>query len=355
MFENMTFDYLMARMLSKVPDTMDKREGSIIYDAIAPVAVELAEAYIQLEMVVNESFADTQTRPYLIRRVAEHGITPYKATRAILKGVFTPANINIPIGARFNCEELNYAVIAKISDGIYQVQCESYGTVGNEYLGTLIPINYISGLQTARLTEVLIPGENEEETEDLRQRYFDSFYTQAYGGNIADYKKKTNAIEGVGATKVTPVWQGGGTVLLTILDSKYNPASDVLIDKVQTLINPHFDQSGVGISPVGHLTTVRTADVVKINVSAKFQLVNGYTFEMIENKVKEIISNYLLELRSTWQNNNNTIIRVLMIESELINNIEAIVDITDTTVNGESRNLTLGKYEVPVLGGVVNE
>ena len=77
---------------------------------------------------------------------------------------------------------------------------------------------------------------------------------------------------------------------------------------------------------------------------------------MIENKVKEIISNYLLELRSTWQNNNNnTIIRVLMIESELINNIEAIVDITDTTVNGESRNLTLGKYEVPVLGGVVNE
>ena len=120
MFENMTFDYLMARMLSKVPDTMDKREGSIIYDAIAPVAAELAEAYIQLETVLNESFADTQTRPYLIRRVAERGITPYKATRAILRAVFTPVDINIPMGARFSCEELNYTVIAKFSDGVYQ-------------------------------------------------------------------------------------------------------------------------------------------------------------------------------------------------------------------------------------------
>ena len=53
--------------------------------------------------------------------------------------------------------------------------------------------------------------------------------------------------------------------------------------------------------------------------------------------------------------NKNTVVRVLMIETELINNIEAIVDITDTTVNGESKNLTLGEYEVPVLGGVVNE
>ena len=355
MFENMTYDYLLARMLSKVPDSMDKREGSIIYDAIAPVAVELAEAYIQLETVLNESFADTQTRPYLIRRVAERGITPYKATRAILRAVFTPADINIPMGARFSCEELNYTVTGKIENGTYTVECESYGVIGNEYLGTLIPINYISGLQTARLTEVLIPGEDDENTEDLRQRYFDSFDTQAYGGNIADYKKKTNAIEGVGATKVTPVWQGGGTVLLTILDSKYNPASDVLIDKVQTLINPHFDQSGVGISPIGHLTTVRTADVVEINVSAKFQLADGYTFEMIESKVREIISDYLLSLRSEWAKNKNTVVRVLMIETELINNIEAIVDITDTTVNGESKNLTLGEYEVPVLGGVVNE
>ena len=34
--DEMTFDYIMNRMLESVPDTVDKREGSIIYDALAP-------------------------------------------------------------------------------------------------------------------------------------------------------------------------------------------------------------------------------------------------------------------------------------------------------------------------------
>ena len=36
--DEMTFDYIMNRMLESVPDTVDKREGSIIYDALAPSA-----------------------------------------------------------------------------------------------------------------------------------------------------------------------------------------------------------------------------------------------------------------------------------------------------------------------------
>ena len=32
--DEMTFDYIMNRMLESVPDTVDKREGSIIYDAL---------------------------------------------------------------------------------------------------------------------------------------------------------------------------------------------------------------------------------------------------------------------------------------------------------------------------------
>ena len=39
----MTFDYIMNRMLESVRDTVDKREGSIIYDALAPAAAELVK------------------------------------------------------------------------------------------------------------------------------------------------------------------------------------------------------------------------------------------------------------------------------------------------------------------------
>ena len=59
MFEGYTFEYLMESMLSRVPDSLDKREGSIIYDALAPAAAELAQMYIV---------------PVLLLQVQEHHI-----------------------------------------------------------------------------------------------------------------------------------------------------------------------------------------------------------------------------------------------------------------------------------------
>lgn len=94
MYEDMTFEVLMERMMGRIPDTVDKREGSIIYNALAPAAVELSNMYIGLEWVMDQSFADTQGREYLIRRCAERGITPDAATCAVLKGVF---NMDIPV------------------------------------------------------------------------------------------------------------------------------------------------------------------------------------------------------------------------------------------------------------------
>ena len=37
-YEEMTYERIMSRCLARVPGTVDKREGSIIYDAIAPAA-----------------------------------------------------------------------------------------------------------------------------------------------------------------------------------------------------------------------------------------------------------------------------------------------------------------------------
>ena len=189
-YEDITYEVILQRMLDKVPDNMDKREGSIIYDALAPAAVELQLMYIELDTILKETFADTAQRDYLVRRVAERGIEPYNATYAKLKGIFTPTSLNIPIGSRFSCNDLNYVVISKIQDGEYQLQCETLGISGNGNFGDLIPIDYIQGLETAKLNELLIPGEDEEDVESLRQRYFASFETKPYGGNKKDYIQK---------------------------------------------------------------------------------------------------------------------------------------------------------------------
>ena len=73
MYEGITYEIILKRMLDKVSDTIDKREGSVIYDALAPAALELQIMYIELDVILNESFGDTASRKYLIKRAAERG------------------------------------------------------------------------------------------------------------------------------------------------------------------------------------------------------------------------------------------------------------------------------------------
>ena len=317
-YEDITYEVILQRMLDRVPNNMDKREGSIIFDALAPAAVELQLMYIELDTILKETFADTAQRDYLVRRAAERGIEPYEATYATLKGIFTPSSLEIPIGSRFSCNELNYVITSKIQDGEYQLQCETLGVDGNANFGDLIPIDYIQGLETAKLTELLIPGEDEEDVESLRERYFASFETKPYGGNKKDYIQKTNAIAGVGSTKVTPIWQGGGTVLLTILNSEYSKASNALIKAVQEEIDPTQDGTGMGIAPIGHIVTVQTVEEVPINVKATFGFDEGYSFNSLKSTIQNVISEYLLDLRKNWANQISTVVRISQIETKIL-------------------------------------
>lgn len=117
MYENMSVEVILERMIDRVVEqdnTLDTREGSIIYNALAPAAVELMGMYIEAQRIMDETFADTASREYLIKRCKERGISPQPATNAILKGVFEPSTLEIPIGSRYSLENLNYVVIEKL-------------------------------------------------------------------------------------------------------------------------------------------------------------------------------------------------------------------------------------------------
>lgn len=208
MFEEQTFEKILNRMLSRVQADIDKREGSILYDALAPAAAELAQLYIELHHTIKESYADTASREYLILRCKERGISPKPATKAKLECTVLPDFLDV-IGKRFNLGTFNYIIKERSDSGKYLAECETAGEAGNRYLGNMIPMEYIQGLQSATLTKVLIHGEEEESTEKLRERYFDSLKTQSFGGNKRDYMEKVLSISGVGAVKVVPWWKGG--------------------------------------------------------------------------------------------------------------------------------------------------
>lgn len=349
MYEQTTFEGILGEMLSQMPDTLDKREGSIIYNALAPAAIELQNMYIQLDVILNETFADSASREYLIKRAAERGIKPSQATSAILKGEF---NIDVELGKRFSLEDLNYIVTEKISSGIFKLKCETPGIVGNQYLGRLIPIDYIDNLTSTNLTEVLIPGEDEETTESLRNRYFSNLSSQPFGGNIDDYKQKTNDLDGVGGVKVYPVFFGAGTVKLVIIDSTFGVPTTVLIDNVQKAIDPIINQGqGVGIAPIGHAVTVEGVASTIVNVEANITYQVGWSFEDVESYVEAAIDNYFLELSKTWAESENLIVRISQIESRLLE-ISGIVDVANTTINTLAQNLILDADSIPIRGSV---
>lgn len=355
MYENQTYEEILKRSLERVTTGVDKREGSVIMNAIAPVSAEHANIYILLDNIIKNGYADTAGREYLIQRCKERGITPYSATKAVLKGKF---NMEIPLNARFNLNELNYIAIAFINsaDGYfyYQLECETVGTQGNKYFGTLGAIEYIDKDLEGELVELLIPAEDVEDTEALRKRYLSSFASISYGGNKQDYKEKTNALDGVGGTVVIPVWNGGGTVKLIIIDSDYNVASDVLVANVQNAIDPTPQGTGSGIAPIGHEVTVVSAKEFPVNVTSKFVLEANATWIQTEGLVKEAIENYLLELRHLWEDSDGkVVVRVSQLENRLLS-VEGVLDIADTKVNGLTTNLALEQGDIPVFGGVSN-
>lgn len=351
MFEEITVESLMNRMLAKAPNNIDKREGSIIYDALMPVAIELKHAYIELDVIITETFGDTATRKYLIKRAKERGLEPYPATKGIMKAVF---NMNVPIGSRFNLNELNYTVIEKISDGVFRVECETAGSDANRNFGQLIPIDYINGLETAEITEMLIAGEDEEGTEEFRQRYFASFNAQAYGGNVHDYRTKVKPIAGVGGCKVYRAheWNGGGTVKLVITDSDYHVPSTELVNKVQTLIDPVVNSGeGNGVAPIGHFVTVVAANAANVDITLRLSFQENWNWQKCQTNIENAIDDYFYELNKFWDTEAQIIVRVAQIEARILA-LEGVVDVLHTSINGTDRNIVIDKDSLVVRGDV---
>jgi len=348
-FEDMTYENILNDMLSRVPSDVDKREGSIIYDALAPAAFKLAEAYFMLMNYVDLFYADTAIGEFLSRRAAELGVVRRSATKAIRK-IVTTGTANV--GTRWGLADTTYIITEKISNTEYKAECEQFGAIGNMYTGPLDNIDNVPDI-SAEITDILIPGEEEETDESLRQRYFSTLASQAFGGNIADYKEKVSALPGVGGVKVEPVWNGGGTVKLTIIDSDYNKPSSTLIDDLQNAVDPEQNQGeGYGIAPIGHVVTVVGVEEVSIDIEPEITLQSGYTWGDVKPAVETAINDYFTELRSVWADSNSLVVRISQIEVRVLG-ITGIVDIQNTKLNGTQQNIELGAYEIPVLGEVV--
>ena len=97
--------------------------------------------------------------------------------------------------------------------------------------------------------------------------------------------------------------------------------------------------------------TVEAASQLEVQLTTHLTFKES-SWENVSIRVNEVVEQYFNELRAKWSEN-DIVVRISQIESRLLE-IEGIIDVENTMLNGSSKNLYLSGEDVPILVGVVN-
>lgn len=369
-----TYAKLLADMLSHVPEDLNKREGSLIRTSLAAAAWAIEGLYLDMEYIQKQSFGETATTQYLDYIAEEAGLERKAAVPAIREGRF---NIAPPVDTQFSVMEPGanvYYTLTKAAvnspDASYpdtpyvgELTCQTAGSIGNVYSGKLGVVGFVNGLTSAILTGTLIPGEDVETDASLRARYLSAVGRVEFAGNIDAYKKLLLAQTGVGAVQIYPVWNGPGTVLISVCDEDYLPITNTRLQELQMYVCPpqagddNPSANGYGMAPIGAVVTITTPSKYNITVTGKVTIKSSSskTIEEIQEQAEERLNEYIYELCQSWGEMSawnmasysltvyyNKILAIL-------NTLDDVEVATNVKVNGGSLNITL--TQTPAVNG----
>ena len=365
---NKDYRALLNAMLDRVPDTFDKRDTSPIPTALGPAAWALEGFYLALYSVQGQAFIQTATGQNLDMLAVVAGISRAPATPAVRLGVFNTA---VPVGARFSTingeNSINFTVTAETeAPNQFQLTAERVGSVGNEYTGAILPVTAVPGLTSAAITDILIPGVDEEDDEAFRTRIVTALNERPYGGNIASYREWVRNVDGTGPVQVWPTWNGGGTVKLSVMGADNLPASDALLTSVENAIDPPPNKGlGLGLATIGADVTVVAPESVSVNIAATVSLAPGYVIGQVQQPVETALETYMESVRAGWGTPVSTsssadilynadVYHARVIAAML--SVPGVLNVSDVMLNGAAADVALVQSEevqqVPVLGTV---
>ena len=375
-FSGYTKAQIERDMLAQVDPSLDTRQGSMIQTALGPVAWYLEGLYMTLSQIQQNSNPSTAVGEALELLTAARNVNRTQARAAVRRGTF---NVEIPTGSQFRtingADSLVFTSgnLISSSDGsyVYQLTCNTPGSAGNSYTGALLPVTAIAGLTSATIGTVITAGTDEETDDSLRSRYFLSFDTPAFGGNISSYRQTILALDGVGAVQVYPVWNGGGTVLCSILGDDLKPALPATVQEVQNYICPPEDgeaspsPNGYGMAPIGAAVTITTGTELSLDITCDIEFAESVQngVETYQQEIEQKIQEYIDQVNSDWGNPliSQAVSYPLTVYvsriSYAILQIPAVINVTNVKINGSSADLRLTEtaqlQQVAVLGEVV--
>lgn len=350
MFEDRTYENILAEMLTMAPAGIDTRQGSIFYDAVAPQAFKLSKFYQDLNMVFELIFIDSATNEYLDKKASEHGVTRLAAKAC--KRQFSYVGTTPSSGERFFVGGI-YFVLKLDENGELFVEAEEPGENANNIPSgeRLVPLNNILGLDEATLGDIIEPGTEKESDEDLRRRIREKIAGPAENGNKQHYKTWCEEVAGVGRARIFPLWNGPNTVKGVLIDTEGQPASGAVVANVQEYIDPGGLGLGEGVANLGAKFTAAAANPIVIDISYTAVLKAGSTAQMAQEQTQTALTDYLKDIALNTPEGENIVIRLTSIGA-IINGLDAILDYSNLTLNGGTTNIPIDIESVAVLGVV---
>lgn len=352
MFEEYTEDYFMEQA-REMGDALgvDTREGSVYMDAAAGHCLRAAKFYEDLRSVFNMLFADTCSGDVLDEWAAQKQIYRKAATPSYYEPVFEGVASADLVGDRFMAGGY-YFVLVQAGEKFY-LQSELTGTATN-YLTKgerLIPVRNTMGLRSAVLGDMYAAGTDQENDEELRERWKETLSEPAENWNKQQYKVCCESYDGVGRAIITPLAYGPCTVKALIISSEGTAPPESLIEQIQEEMDPGSQGIGQGKVLLGCKFYAVAAGQEAVDISFDVVTASGYSLETIKETVCKELVQYMKDIALDTPDEEDMVVQYMKVIG-ILANTAGIKDLADLSLNGVAENVSIGADNVPVLGNL---
>lgn len=345
MYESITVESIKSDILGRLSTDINTSEGSFVNDMVSTVAYEIWKMYQSLDALIPIAFVDETSGQYIDKRCAEYGIARKAGTKATTTLSFTGTDGTIiPEGKVFLTSdglefETDETVTIINGEATVTATAAEIGAAYNVAEGEITKqLVNISGL-TAVTNNKATGGTDAETDASLVKRLYEHLQNPATSGNVAHYKQWVLEVDGVGAAKVYPLWDGPGTVKVLIAGSDNGPVDATIVENCQMNIEVN--------RPIGATVTVVSAAGLAINVEAIVTIEESATVEAVKAAFKSSLDEYLKSIAfEKYTIIYNRIAYMLL-------DIPGVIDYVTLEINGGISNINVEADQVPVMGTVV--
>lgn len=347
MYKQMTEDYIRNRILEGIKNDLSKTEGTLTYDSVAPVAIEISTLYGELDRILTQGYLPTSSGQFLDLKAGEHGIERKQGNKSkgILKiqgetGSIVPKDTMVSTNSGLTFKITEEVVVGIEGHVLASIEAMEIGSRYNVPSNSIRTINLsLAGVVNVFNENPTVEGYDIETDEQLLDRLLLKVQKPATSGNKYHYLQWAKEIQGIGDAVVYPRWNGPMSVKIVLVDNNNMP---VVSEKVAE-VKKHIED----LRPIGADVTVLSAAGLEMNIEATVELEAGADKKVVEDIFKERLLEYFKGI--SLENGKVYYSKV----GSILMGVEGVVNYPSLTVNGGNSDVSLSDEQVAIVGRVV--